>query len=89
MTDRYAVFGKLAARAKWIKSQTLKVGDAKADCEVVEIDLGKSKHTVWIDRERQLVIALLTNRVHPTRDNALVRVWRPRIHNTVLRTLGF
>jgi peroxiredoxin/outer membrane lipoprotein-sorting protein len=56
LVGRYAVFGKLAARAKWIKSQTLKVGDAKADCEVVEIDLGKSKHTVWIDRERYLVV---------------------------------
>lgn len=53
---RYAVFGKLGSRAKWIKSQTLKAGDAKADCEVIEIDLGKSKHTVWIDRERYLVI---------------------------------
>ena len=51
--------------------------------------LGFTGTSVWIDRERQLVIALLTNRVHPTRDNALVRVWRPRIHNAVLRTLGF
>lgn len=53
---RYAVFGKLGSRAKWIRSQTLKTGDAKAECEVVEIDLGKSKHTLWIDRERYLVI---------------------------------
>jgi serine-type D-Ala-D-Ala carboxypeptidase len=51
--------------------------------------LGFTGTSVWIDRERQLVIALLTNRVHPTRDNALIRVWRPRIHNAVLRTLGF
>lgn len=51
--------------------------------------LGFTGTSLWIDRERQLVIALLTNRVHPTRDNALIRVWRPRIHNAVLRTLGF
>ncbi len=51
--------------------------------------LGFTGTSVWIDRQRQLVIALLTNRVHPTRDNALIRLWRPRIHNAVLRTLGF
>lgn len=50
--------------------------------------LGFTGTSVWIDRQRQLVIALLTNRVHPTRDNALIRLWRPRIHNAVLRTLG-
>lgn len=62
---RYLSFPKLAARATWVKSQTLRAGEVKADCEVVEIDLGKSKHTVWIDRERYLVIQHEEKMVNP------------------------
>ncbi|MCB1153284.1 beta-lactamase family protein, partial [bacterium] len=34
---------------------------------------------LWIDPERNLAVALLTNRVHPTRDNDRVRSWRAPI----------
>ncbi|MBZ0274340.1 beta-lactamase family protein [bacterium] len=34
---------------------------------------------LWIDPDRDAVVALLTNRVHPTRDNDRINHWRPRI----------
>ena len=43
--------------------------------------------SLWIDRERDLYVVLLTNRVHPTRDNdALVRI-RPKVHDAVIQDL--
>jgi hypothetical protein len=34
-------------------------------------------------------VALLTNRIHPTRDNAGIRALRPALHDAVMRELGF
>lgn len=41
--------------------------------------------SLWIDWERDLYIALLTNRVHPAREPNLLRAVRPRFHDAVLR----
>ncbi|HXW06056.1 MAG TPA: serine hydrolase domain-containing protein [Vicinamibacterales bacterium] len=41
--------------------------------------------SLWIDWERDLYIVLLTNRVHPTRENEKIRQVRPRLHDAVLR----
>ncbi len=35
--------------------------------------------SIWIDPERDLFVILLTNRVHPTRHNELIREVRPRV----------
>jgi CubicO group peptidase (beta-lactamase class C family) len=35
--------------------------------------------SLWIDPERELVVVLLTNRVHPTRENNAIRRVRPRV----------
>lgn len=43
--------------------------------------------SIWIDPERQLFIILLTNRVHPTRENNLIREARPAVADAVVRTL--
>jgi serine-type D-Ala-D-Ala carboxypeptidase len=40
--------------------------------------------SLWIDWERDLYIALLTNRVHPTRENDAVRRVRPQVHDSVV-----
>ena len=40
--------------------------------------------SLWIDWERDLYIVLLTNRVHPTRENQLIRQIRPRFHDAVV-----
>jgi CubicO group peptidase (beta-lactamase class C family) len=43
--------------------------------------------SLWIDWERDLYIVLLTNRVHPTRDNDRIRSLRPRFHDAVVESL--
>jgi CubicO group peptidase (beta-lactamase class C family) len=43
--------------------------------------------SLWIDWERDLYIVLLTNRVHPTRDNDRIRTLRPRFHDAVVESL--
>jgi CubicO group peptidase (beta-lactamase class C family) len=40
--------------------------------------------SLWIDWERDLYIVLLTNRVHPSRNNDAIRRIRPRFHDMVL-----
>lgn len=39
--------------------------------------------SLWIDWERDLYIVLLTNRVHPTRENDRIRRIRPAFHDAV------
>jgi CubicO group peptidase (beta-lactamase class C family) len=43
--------------------------------------------SLWIDWEQDLYIVLLTNRVHPTRDNDRLRALRPRFHDAVVESL--
>lgn len=50
--------------------------------------LGFTGTSLWIDRERRVQITLLTNRVHPARDNDRIREHRPRIHDAVMEALG-
>jgi CubicO group peptidase (beta-lactamase class C family) len=44
--------------------------------------------SLWIDWERDLYVVLLTNRVHPTRDNNRIREIRPAFHDAVLEEVG-
>jgi serine-type D-Ala-D-Ala carboxypeptidase len=39
--------------------------------------------SLWIDWERDLYVVLLTNRVHPTRENNRLRAIRPAFHDAV------
>jgi beta-glucosidase-like glycosyl hydrolase/CubicO group peptidase (beta-lactamase class C family) len=43
--------------------------------------------SIWIDPERELFVILLTNRVHPTRENILIRQARPAVADAVVRGL--
>jgi CubicO group peptidase (beta-lactamase class C family) len=45
--------------------------------------LGFTGTSLWIDPDRELVVVLLTNRVHPTRQNNAIREFRPRLHTRV------
>jgi CubicO group peptidase (beta-lactamase class C family) len=49
--------------------------------------LGFTGTSVWIDLERQVHVILLTNRVHPSRDNTAIRDFRPRFHNAVMKVV--
>jgi CubicO group peptidase (beta-lactamase class C family) len=44
--------------------------------------------TIWIDPDRQLFVVLLTNRVHPTRENHEIAEVRPAVHDAIVKSLG-
>jgi CubicO group peptidase (beta-lactamase class C family) len=50
--------------------------------------LGFTGTSIWIEPEREIAISLLTNRVHPRRDNQAIREFRPRIHDLIMQALG-
>jgi len=49
--------------------------------------LGFTGTSLWIDLERDANVILLTNRVHPRRDNDRIREWRPRLHDLAVEAL--
>jgi uncharacterized protein YbbC (DUF1343 family)/beta-glucosidase-like glycosyl hydrolase/CubicO group peptidase (beta-lactamase class C family) len=44
--------------------------------------------SIWVDPERRLFVILLTNRVHPTRENNQIREARPAVADAVVRALA-
>jgi beta-N-acetylhexosaminidase len=44
--------------------------------------------SIWIDPDRQLFVVLLTNRVHPTRENTQIQQVRPALHDAIMQALG-
>jgi len=44
--------------------------------------------SIWIDPDRDLFVVLLTNRVHPTRENTQIQQVRPALHDAVMQALG-
>jgi serine-type D-Ala-D-Ala carboxypeptidase len=42
----------------------------------------------WMDPQKDLIVILLSNRIHPTRQNELFKKARPQIHNWVCEELG-
>jgi CubicO group peptidase (beta-lactamase class C family) len=49
--------------------------------------LGFTGTSLWMDLERGVHVVLLTNRVHPSRDNDRLGEFRPRIHDLVMEAL--
>ncbi|HBT87067.1 serine hydrolase domain-containing protein [Desulfobacter sp.] len=45
--------------------------------------LGFTGTSFWIDPDNGLITVLLTNRVHPSRENIDIRKFRPRIHDLI------
>ncbi len=50
--------------------------------------LGFTGTSLWLDLEKRIHIVLLTNRVHPSRENNRIREGRPRIHDLVMEAVG-
>jgi CubicO group peptidase (beta-lactamase class C family) len=50
--------------------------------------LGFTGTSLWMDLDKDVVIIFLTNRIHPTRNNDGIKVFRPRIHDLVMEELG-
>lgn len=51
--------------------------------------LGFTGTSFWLDLERNILIILLTNRVHPTREHERMKVFRPTIHDLIMETLDY
>jgi len=47
--------------------------------------LGFTGTSFWIDLERSVIVILLTNRVHPSRQNNKIKVFRPKLHDSVMK----
>lgn len=49
---------------------------------------GYTGTSLWIDPEKELFVILLTNRVHPTRENTKIDQVRPAVHDAIVESLG-
>jgi CubicO group peptidase (beta-lactamase class C family) len=49
--------------------------------------LGFTGCSIWWDLEKNCSITLLTNRIHPLRNNNKIRDFRPTIHDLIMQTL--
>lgn len=47
--------------------------------------LGFTGTSFWIDLEKECIAVLLTNRVHPSRENEKIREFRPLFHDTLMQ----
>lgn len=50
--------------------------------------LGFSGTSFWVDPGRDLVVVLLSNRIHPSRENTMIQQFRPRFHDAVIDFLS-
>ena len=50
--------------------------------------LGFTGTSFWMDLEQSVIVILLTNRVHPTRDNEGIKEFRPKLHDTVMEAIA-
>jgi hypothetical protein len=41
-----------------------------------------------MERQKGVIVVLLTNRVHPTRYNTRIRAFRPLLHDAVMEAIG-
>ncbi|MGC1676658.1 MAG: serine hydrolase domain-containing protein [Candidatus Binataceae bacterium] len=49
--------------------------------------LGFTGTSIWIEPAREIAISIMTNRVHPRRDNQAIREFRPRIHDLIMEAI--
>lgn len=46
--------------------------------------LGFTGTSIWMDLDRDVIVVFLSNRIHPTRDNDKIKVFRPRLHDLIM-----
>ena len=49
--------------------------------------LGFTGASFWADRQQEIIVVLLTNRVHPSRFNTSMRAFRPALHDMIMETV--
>jgi CubicO group peptidase (beta-lactamase class C family) len=47
--------------------------------------LGFTGTSFWMDLDRNVVVILFTNRIHPSRDNNRIKAFRPKLHDAVMK----
>jgi CubicO group peptidase (beta-lactamase class C family) len=47
--------------------------------------LGFTGTSFWMDLDRAIIVILLTNRIHPSRDNDRIKDFRPKLHDAVMK----
>lgn len=50
---------------------------------------GYTGTSVWADKEKNLIVIFLTNRVYPKRGNEEIRSVRPKVHDEVCKVMGY
>lgn len=50
--------------------------------------VGFTGTSIWLDPETDVIAILLSNRVHPSRANTKIHVFRPFIHDVIRKSLG-
>ncbi|MCF8242948.1 MAG: serine hydrolase [Melioribacteraceae bacterium] len=45
--------------------------------------------SIWVDKEQELFVILLTNRVHPSRENNKLSGFRPKLHDAVIDAVDY
>jgi CubicO group peptidase (beta-lactamase class C family) len=50
---------------------------------------GYTGTSVWCDKDKNLIIIFLTNRVYPKRGNEEIKYIRPKVHDEVCKVLGY
>ncbi|HET7038992.1 MAG TPA: serine hydrolase domain-containing protein [Gemmatimonadales bacterium] len=74
-------FGEPAGSSRALGWDTPSAGSSSGRCLGPEAfgHTGFTGTSIWADPRRELVVILLTNRVHPTRENNLIRRVRPAV----------
>jgi CubicO group peptidase (beta-lactamase class C family) len=49
--------------------------------------LGFTGTSFWMDLEKAAIVILLTNRIHPSRENERIRAFRPLVHDAVMEAI--
>lgn len=50
--------------------------------------LGFTGTSFWMDLDSSTIIILLTNRIHPSRDNNRIKAFRPKLHDAVMENVS-
>lgn len=77
-----------AARSSWALGWDTPSAPSSSGSHFSERSFGHLGYTgtsLWIDPLCELEVVLLSNRVHPSRRNEKIKVFRPRIHDLVYR----
>ena len=50
--------------------------------------LGFTGTSLWMDLEKDVIVILLTNRVHPARANEKIKAFRPQLHDAIMKAIS-